>query len=543
MKRNTHNPTRRGIAMLLVIISLMMATIMATAYLASRDNSAAIGQNIASASAARWSATTGLQLGLVVFETQTDWRTTQINGKLLDDHLMDGALIDLDIIDLATGQPPTGKTRYLRLTSTAIIDDVQQVATAMAYVPLEYDTAVNVDLTEFAIFAADDLRLSGDAVVTRWSTAPLADLGLRIAVGTQAVDPSSIDLLGNAATMIDTTVYHRSDASGALINDTGGSYLDQVALSGTIPLPEAPDPGVTVPEDPSPNEPVNTFGETYVYATDERWDQVTHENSHITLQGVITLVTDNDQRLLAGSTLTIDGNVTLVVFGDLIMDNSAIELTSGSTLDMYVRGAVELSDSYIGDERADNTRDNTGSAAYMDPQQVRVYGLPPYENKWSLTNNSVVKGSIYAPGYDMEIRDESALYGRVAATQLHITDQGALFYDHSMDSRIGYTNTESKLFNNDGTLITDFSSLTSLNDSDLKSLADATGMDVRAKGKTILSATSLDGAETPPDDVTPRPVPVQYEIMSFGTDVREWEQQTETVLSTEPVKLTEPVVK
>ena len=109
-----------------------------------------------------------------------------------------------------------------------------------------------------------------------------------------------------------------------------------------------------------------------------------------------------------------------------------------------------------------------------------------------------------------------------------------------MDSRIGYTNTESKLFNNDGTLITDFGSLMSLNDSDLKSLADATGMDVRAKGKTILSATSLDGAEAPPDDVTPRPVPVQYELMSFGTDVKEWEQQTETVLSSVPVELTVP---
>ncbi len=60
MIRHDHNPRRRGVAMLLVIVSLMMATIMATAYLASRDNSAAIGQNIASAAAARWSATTGL---------------------------------------------------------------------------------------------------------------------------------------------------------------------------------------------------------------------------------------------------------------------------------------------------------------------------------------------------------------------------------------------------------------------------------------------------------------------------------------------------
>ena len=378
MKRNTHNPARRGVAMLLVIISLMMATIMATAYLASRDNSAVIGQNVASAAAARWSATTGLQLGLVVFETQTDWRTTHIKGKLLDNYPMDGALLDLDIIDLATGQPPTAKAEYIRLTSTAIVDNVQQVATAVAYVPLDYNSAVSVDLSEFAIFTAGDLELSGDAVVTRWPTAPLTDLGLRIAVGTQAVNPSSIDLVGNAA-VIDTTVYHSPDASNALITNSSGSYLDEITLSGTVQFPDAPDPGVTAPEDPSPNPTVNTFAENYTYAIDGRWDQVTHANSHITLQGDLTLITDNDQELLAGSKLTIDGNVTLVVFGNLIMDNSAIELTSGSTLTMYVRGALELSDSYIGDERVDNTRDNTGSAAYMNPERVQVYSVPPYE--------------------------------------------------------------------------------------------------------------------------------------------------------------------
>ena len=47
---------RRGIAMLLVLVCLFTATIIATSYLASRDNSAAIGSNVTEASAARWSA-------------------------------------------------------------------------------------------------------------------------------------------------------------------------------------------------------------------------------------------------------------------------------------------------------------------------------------------------------------------------------------------------------------------------------------------------------------------------------------------------------
>ncbi len=530
MIRHDHNLRRRGVAMLLVIVSLMMATIMATAYLASRDNSAAIGQNIASA-AARWSATTGLQLGIAIFQTETDWRTAHNNGKLLDDYQIAAALIDLDIIDLATGQPPTAEAEYIQLTSTAIVEGVEQVATAVAYVPLDYNTTVSVDLSEFAIFTAQDLELSGDTILTRWPMAPLADLGLRIGVGTQAVDPSSIDLLGNVA-VIDTTVYHDPDASNALITDTSGSSVDQVALTGAIPMPAAPDPGVIEPEDPSPNSPLDTVGQTITYTTDGRWDRVIDENSQVTLQGDITLVTDDDRRLLVGTTLKIDGNVTLVIFGDLIMDNSAIELMPGSTLDMYVRGAMELRDSYIGDERVDTARDNSGNAPYMDPDRVQIYSLPPYQNDWLLRNNSVVKASIYAPGYRMEIADDSAVYGRVAAGELRIKHQGALFYDHSLDSRNGYTNTDSKLYDADGTLISELDLLWSLNDSDLQSFADAIGTDVEAEGETIISTTST-ATTTPeplPGDPTPRPVPVEYEIISFGTDVKAWEEKASTAL-------------
>lgn len=529
MIRNNHNPRRRGVAMLLVMVSLMMATIMATAYLASRDNSAAIGQNITSAAAARWSTTTGLQLGIAIFQTETDWRTAHNKGKLLDDYRIGAALIDLDIIDLATDQPPTVEAQYIRLTSTATVDGIEQVAIAMAYVPLDYDSAVSVDLSEFAIFTAGYLELSGDAILTRWPMAPLADMGRRIAVGTQAVDPSSIDLIGNAAA-IDTTVYHDSGASGALITNSSGSSVDQVELSGSIPMPAAPDPGVTEPEDPSPNSSLDTVGETITYTADGRWDQVTDENSQVTLHGDITLVTDHDRRLLVGTVLRIDGNVTLVVFGDLIMDNSAIELLPGSTLDMYVRGAIELRDSYIGDERVDNARDNSGNARYMDPDRVQIYSLGSDQNDWLLRNNSVVKASIYAPGYAMEIADDSAVYGRVAAGELRIKDQGALFYDHSLDSRNGYTNTDSKIYDADGMLISELDLLSSLNDSDLQSFADAIGTDVEAQGDRIISTTStaIATAEPLPDAPTPRPVPVKYEIMSFGTDVKAWEAKAST---------------
>ena len=80
--------------MLLVMISLMTATILTTAYLASRDNSTAIGENVANSTAARWAADTGVELAIAALQTEKDWRTAckDDNGRLLRDFLIDGPI-------------------------------------------------------------------------------------------------------------------------------------------------------------------------------------------------------------------------------------------------------------------------------------------------------------------------------------------------------------------------------------------------------------------------------------------------------------------
>ena len=85
MRKRTqaHNTRRRGLAMLLVIISVIIATVLATAYLASRDNSLPIGDNAKSAASARWSALSSIDVAIAVIETRTDWRTADPTGELL----------------------------------------------------------------------------------------------------------------------------------------------------------------------------------------------------------------------------------------------------------------------------------------------------------------------------------------------------------------------------------------------------------------------------------------------------------------------------
>ena len=115
MRHRTSDTQRRGLAMMLVLLSVSMVTILAVAYLASRDNSIAIGRNIESAVAARWAALSALETGVAILETEVDWRAYDPQGILLSNYPLAGASISLIVADLATGEPPDAKTEHLLL--------------------------------------------------------------------------------------------------------------------------------------------------------------------------------------------------------------------------------------------------------------------------------------------------------------------------------------------------------------------------------------------------------------------------------------------
>ena len=137
MTINLRAQPRRGLAMLLVLISLAMATIVATSYLSSRDNSAVIGANVHDAAVARWAADSGLELTIAVLETQSDWRTAHTNGVLLNGYPIAGATLRVELLDLETLQPPNEDTRAVEITSIGTSNGHRQMTTAEAYIRLE----------------------------------------------------------------------------------------------------------------------------------------------------------------------------------------------------------------------------------------------------------------------------------------------------------------------------------------------------------------------------------------------------------------------
>lgn len=521
--------------MLLVIIALMMATILTSAYLASRDNSAAIGANVTSAAAARWAADSGLEFGIAILETEKPWRTSHSGGRLVSNYPIAGGTVNIDLVDMESGLAPDDNTVYVRVTSIATVDGVDQTAVAECRVPLAGASEIDVDLSEFAVFAAQALHMEGAATIGRWPMAPLASLGQRVHLGTQATTASSIALAGDAAS-IDTTVFHGPGASAMLVAVAKGQPPETAEFLDQMVMPASPSSGVsTPPAIPLSTNLSQTTGSVTTTAN-SRWKTVSLSNTATrTLRGNITVVTDEDLLLSNTAKLVIDGQVKLVVFGDLRMDGGSIELKPNARLTMFVRGrgvnAIDLRDAYIGELRAVATRDATGKAAYMDPERVQLFSLPggAAGSEWRIRDNTVVKASMYLPDApSMLLRDTSAVYGRIAAPNMTIRDSASVFYDPSLDSRAGYTSEVSPIWDANKRLQTEVKTLVSLDASALQVVADGLGKVVRALTDLEVDykptgSTSTTPPAVSPTDPTPRTVVVETNYVTFGNALQSWE--------------------
>lgn len=524
--------SRHGIAMLLVIVSLVTATLLSLAYLSSRDNSTAIGQNVASAASARWAAESGLQLGLAILETDSNWRTAHADGKLLDDYAIARGVIDIDLLDVGQDPhiPPTAESENIQVTVTANVNGVEQTAVALAYIPATPANSVDVDLSEFAIFAEQNILLKDNATLTRWPVAPQSTLGRRLAIGVHSTAASSIHITDDAAP-VDTTVYHGPGASQFLVTDETGGDIPTVEIENDIPLPFAPDSGVSPPHPSLIHLILDVVGGVLNISADDRRSSMRLLNGlSMLISGIVHLVTDDDTELRNGAKMLIQGDTTMVVFGDLILDDASIELANSSArLTLFVRGGISLHNGYIGDLRTSGLRDNTGYASHMDPRRIQIFSMSNengFQN-WDITGNSVVKASIFSPDVRLRIREESALYGRAVAREVRIDGEGALFYDPALNSRRGYTNPGSRLFDALGGIRLEFQALSSLNPDEIQWIADVSGAVILPCG---LGASYLPAGYVPSvphasadGEVTPRIIDVDCSMLAFGTDMRTFE--------------------
>jgi hypothetical protein len=212
--------------------------------------------------------------------------------------------------------------------------------------------------------------------------------------------------------------------------------------------------------------------------------------------------------------------------------DSSIELLPDATLEIFVEGALNVTNGYLGDGPFDSATDmdTTGDARWMDPDRLTIYSMPTISPsaQWKLFGGSVVKGRVYAKDLQyVELRHTSAFYGNVVADEVRVLEQAAIFYDHMLDSGNGFTTAGSGVFDAFDHIVPELLALTSLDAADVQAAADALDVSVTTGDSTydgdgVVTTLPADGDDDGTEP-TPRTLRVEYEITSIGGDRSAWE--------------------
>ena len=505
-ERNHH---RRGVALMLVMIAILVTGGMAVAYFGSRDNSIAISANVVSASKARVVAESGLDLAVAILETNAQWRTSHIDGVILQDYQLGAGSISISVIDSETGLPPTESTLQVIISITSTVDGRTQITEATATI-IPNDDEFDVDYSEFAMFAANQITMLGTSSVQHWSSSPQSSQD-PVSIGTLARNPMAVQI--DQLQRSDNLKLHTAKNASSMISTT---LLNSTEFSDYLPFLNPPTP----PSNPtrlsisSLDSNLNSMSRwasqfTSRYSNKKRSHNVT---SVSITEGSYIL---EDLHITSNSPLEIRGDVSITVANDMRMEHANITLIEDATLTLHLGGEVEIYSSYIGNK-------DQSTHSWMDPSRIKMYGQSG--NQWDISGSSMIKAELYAPSSAVDISGISTICGRIAAHDISLRGASRVLYDQSLDHG-GFANTSSMLYEEDGSLVQEVRQLTQLNQQLLDSIELAiSDVPHNSDAFAMRDYSFFDWRHEP----TLRPNEVIYMIVVYGVDTRTWEVAAST---------------
>ena len=492
---------RRGIAMMLVMVAILVTGGMAVAYFGSRDNSIAISSNVASSSSARVVAESGLDLAVAILETNTNWRTNHIDGVILQDYQVGEGAISITIIDAETELPPTDATLLVRITISSTVEGRTQYTEATATI-IPNNDEFDVDYSEFAIFAQNRIAILGVSSVQNWAASPSSSQQ-PIQIGTLATNPMAVQI--NSPTNRSILELHTPEHASSMLTT---SSLNTTQFTDSLPFLSPPSPPQNVQSLTLFHEQnhdlqswANWFTSGYSNFNYGHSQQIIiHEGSYEI----------EELSLTPNQYVEIHGDVIVSIEDDFVMTNATISLAENATLTFHIGGDVEIRSSYIGNE-------NISTNSWMDPSRVQMYGHS--DEDWNVSGYSSLKAELYAPASDIDISGFSTICGRIAGEDVSLRGASRVLYDQSLNSG-GFADTDSVLYDEDGTLLDEIRQLTQLNPALLDTIERAiTQFDDDDDEYEFGNYNSVDWQSEPTD----RPHEVIYALLVYGVDTQKWE--------------------
>lgn len=453
----TTTTSRRGIAMLMVMICLAVATVITAAALSTQDSSPIIGDNAAQAAASHWSAQSAADIAVAVIEQKADW--AEDGSTLMENMNIAGGDVKVTVTDLE-GNPTTADAREVLVTATSVVNGIESTIQKVVTIAPKgsISEAIDPDLGEFGIYVTESLQMEDSATITRWPLSPESTGTKGVPVGLGFSSSYSFEVgddahLGDAQIVTDT---HCSSSLKSTVADVVGS--------GTMDIP-LPVPAVAEVFPADFNSLAST-DQTLLAKTGSNTFSVPaghHRELRVTANGVAEISQANGRwywftnavRIDAGGTLVVRGNVRIATTDLLMSERGSIEFADdSSTLTVYFNGKVTIDNSTIGLPRAvsaNNSRTSASITTYINPKRMRLIqwygaGAPAF----TLDHRSLVCAVVHAPNTPASFADRSSLLGRITASSLRIDSSSSLLYCPRLDNRMGFTTRNGPLYQADG---------------------------------------------------------------------------------------------
>lgn len=515
--------SRRGVAMMLVIIAMGIATVLSTTYLASRSNSETIGENVASAAKSGWSAKAAADIGVAILQTNLNWRAAvAADGTLISNEQIAGGNVTVSLTNLS-GLPPVASDRELVMTVTSTVNGVSSTVQKLVTVTPDATVASAVDtgLNEFTLFATNSLNIAADGAVGIWGASPeaLSPRPAKIGVNFTSISSYTVD---PAAAITKGALYVPPDAALSLKDQvTAGQFTGGLVLPVRVPAASSLTPAAFAVLPPALPADVTFSGQTLPLLP------ASYQNVNIKDGSVITIDAANgdlyafdDLKIEKGSVLVIKGAVKLLVRDDFrVKSASAIEFGSpDASVAMIAYDNVTIEDSSIGFDRSvgfNKQRSRNDPLPYASPARFTIVGMDrpvvdaddaddagegdfdPGETTSTkqdikIAKNALVIASIHAPEAKVKIEDGSTLFGRASGRRVEVKKNGMILGDPTLDPGAGFTEPDSPLYDANGAPVAGLAAA-------LATIAAANGaMDLADAQQLIIDTINANAPPVPP---------------------------------------------
>jgi Tfp pilus assembly protein PilX len=428
--RSSAPRSRRGVALLLVMVTLVVCSILTAGFLSSQGTSIGIARNERDAEKARAIAQSGLELCTWLIKNRSDWRTAMSPGTWLNNYAIGEGTVN---VAAASGD---GTSSFNNDTTqpavlTAVGSYGSRIFTLTATLgPTGGGTVFRGGNYTIGAIAQGASGGGGSSRIDSYNSS-IANYSIVIP-GLSAVFGNNF----NASPAL--AIYGTSLYTGSFVVSKGGNpasaVFASILINGPSSISQATQtytPGSIV----LPNltglvyqgEMNRTFGST-TFSTPGIYDTITasgvlfttnikigasgtyHITGNVSLNSLSALVINSGVK----AAIVVDGNVTLSSSG-------AISLASSATLTLYVAGSVTLSNT-----TSINSSGNTANFTLLGTRN---------NSSIQLKNSALVYGAIYAPTASVTFDNTSQFFGAIIAKDLTLLSASQFHHDLALQTK------------------------------------------------------------------------------------------------------------